>query len=317
MSQPMIEVSNLSRSFGTSNVLNGVSFNAEEGSITALLGPNGAGKTTLVRILSTVIRPNGGYARIAGIDVESNPSGVRGVISLTGQYAAVDELLTGEENMRLTAKLWRVPTKNASARISRLLEELDLSHAAHRQVNTWSGGMRRKLDLAMSLLGSPRVLILDEPTTGLDPSSRIALWKIVRELAEDGMTILLTTQYLEEADKLAQMVLMLHNGQIVASGTPGQLKSRLAGSSLTLRVAEHDIAGAQNLINSLQMDQAKLDSTTLSISTDGSAEQLHRVLGTLLASSITIEETSLVPPTLDDVFLNLIKEQPTMRKVSV
>lgn len=317
MSQPMIEVSNLSRSFGGSKVLNGVSFTAPEGSITALLGPNGAGKTTLVRILSTVIRPDGGQARIAGMDVESDPAGIRGVISLTGQYAAVDELLTGEENMRLTAQLWRVPATDTSARISRLLEEFDLSDASQRQVKTWSGGMRRKLDLAMSLLGRPKVLILDEPTTGLDPSSRIALWNIVRELAADGMTILLTTQYLEEADKLAHMVLMLHNGQIVESGTPKQLKSQLAGSTLAVKVAEHDVTNARNLINSLQIEQSQLDSTTLSIATDSSARQLHRILGALLESSIAVEETSLMPPTLDDVFLNLVNNQSTERKVSV
>lgn len=311
MSQPMIEVNELKRSFGTSRVLNGVSFEVPKGSVTALLGPNGAGKTTLVRILSTVIQPDGGSARIDGVDVVSSADQIRGMISLTGQYAAVDELLTGMENMRITAKLWRVPTPEQPARIKRLLEEFDLIDAANRQVKTWSGGMRRKLDLAMSLLGNPKVLILDEPTTGLDPSSRLALWNIVRELADGGMTILLTTQYLEEADKLADSVLMLHNGTVVKSGTPQQLKSQLASSTLTMSIPADEMESAIHLLASIEIKSERLDQFRLSMSTDGSPEQMHRISGVLLDSNIPVESLSLMPPTLDDVFLNLVNTPST------
>jgi ABC-2 type transport system ATP-binding protein len=226
--------SGIRKSFGGQVVLDGVDLAIDTGSIFALLGPNGAGKTTLVRILATLMRPDAGTATIAGHDLLADPSGVRRSISLTGQYAAVDDVLTGQENLRLMARLLHLRPRAARARSSELLATFGLLDAAGRQVKTYSGGMRRRLDLAISMIARPSLLILDEPTTGLDPRSRQQLWDMVRALACGGMTVLLTTQYLEEADRLADAVAVLHHGRIVAQGPPGQLKSDLGGEAASL-----------------------------------------------------------------------------------
>ena len=220
------------KAFGSKNVLDGVDLAVPAGKIFALLGPNGAGKTTLIRILATLLRPDAGTATVAGRDLLADPAGVRRAISLTGQYAAVDDMLTGEENLRMMARLRHLPPREARDRATRLLREFDLTEARRRLVKTYSGGMRRRLDLAISLVVRPELLFLDEPTTGLDPRSREQLWSAVRDLAADGVTVLLTTQYLAEAEQLADHIAMLHQGRMVAEGTADQLKSVVGVASL-------------------------------------------------------------------------------------
>jgi ABC-2 type transport system ATP-binding protein len=228
-----VTASGIVKSFGgTRRVLDGVDLAVEEGAILALLGPNGAGKTTLVRILATLLKPDAGAATIAGHDLRSDPAGVRRSISLTGQYAALDEMLTGRENLVMMARLLRLPAKAARQRAAGLLTAFDLEDAADNRVKTYSGGMRRRLDLAISVIARPPLIFLDEPTTGLDPRSRNQVWDTVRGLAADGATVLLTTQYLEEADRLADTVAVLHHGRIIAQGTPAQLKAGHGGASL-------------------------------------------------------------------------------------
>ena len=222
--EPGIEAVQVSKSFGDRLVLDQVNLAAEEGSIVGLLGPNGAGKTTIVRILSTLIPADSGIMRVAGRDVATDPDGVRAVIGVTGQFSAVDDLLTGTENLRLMTDLRHLGRREGTLRIAELLERFELTDAADRPLSTYSGGMRRRLDLAMTLVGDPRVIFLDEPTTGLDPRSRRTMWQIIRELAGDGVTILLTTQYLDEADQLADRIAVLDRGRIVAEGTPAELK---------------------------------------------------------------------------------------------
>ena len=225
------------KSFGTHAVLDRVSLTVAEGTVFALLGPNGAGKTTMVRILSTLIPADSGSMRIAGHDVVTDPDGVRAVIGVTGQFSAVDNLLTGTENLRLMADLRHLGREAGPRRVAELLEQFDLTDAADKPLSTYSGGMRRRLDLAMTLVGKPRVIFLDEPTTGLDPRSRLTMWQIVRELASAGVTILLTTQYLDEADQLADRIAVLDEGRIVAEGTPAELKSRIPGGHVRLHFA--------------------------------------------------------------------------------
>jgi ABC-2 type transport system ATP-binding protein len=227
-----VKAEGIRRAFRGKTVLHGVDLSVETGSIVALLGPNGAGKTTLIRILATLLRPDAGSATVAGHDLLTDPAGVRRAISLTGQYAAVDDMLTGEENLRMMARLRHLPPRAARDRAAELLDGFDLGDARRRLVKTYSGGMRRRLDLAISLIARPELLFLDEPTTGLDPRSRDQLWSAVRGLADEGVTVLLTTQYLAEAERLADSVAVLHEGRIVAEGTAGQLKSGLGVASL-------------------------------------------------------------------------------------
>jgi len=227
-----IEVAGITKSFAGTAVLRGIDLTVPAGTVYALLGPNGAGKTTLVRILSTLLAADAGDARVAGFDVRRDPDGVRRSIGLTGQFAAIDELLTGEENLRLMADLTHLPRAEARARVEELLTRFDLTAAAGRRAATYSGGMKRRLDLAMTLVSRPRLIFLDEPTTGLDPRSRRDLWRIVRELVADGVTVLLTTQYLEEADQLAHTVGLLDEGRLVAEGTPAELKAQAGGETL-------------------------------------------------------------------------------------
>jgi ABC-2 type transport system ATP-binding protein len=288
------------KSFGDHLVLDKVSLAVEEGTILALLGPNGAGKTTMVRILSTLIPPDSGSMRIAGHDVVTDPDGVRAVIGVTGQFSAVDNLLTGAENLQLMADLRHLGREAGRRRVAGLLEQFDLTDAADKLLSAYSGGMRRRLDLAMTLVGKPRVIFLDEPTTGLDPRSRRTMWQIIRELVTDGVTIFLTTQYLDEADQLADRVAVLDHGRIVAEGTPAELKRRIPGGHIQLQFAEPDaLHAAAAMIPDAVPDD---DQLTLQIPGDGSVASLRRLLNELDDTSIDVEHLSIHSPDLDDVF---------------
>src|SRR5579859_1556443 len=239
----MIEVEGISKSFGETRALAGVDMSVPAGTVQGLLGPNGAGKTTLVRILATLLAPDTGQARVSGVDVQKDPNTVRRLIGLAGQYAAVDETLTGRENLVMVGRLYRLGAKLAKVRAAESLERLGLVEAADRVVKTYSGGMRRRLDLGASLVGRPRVLILDEPTTGLDPRTRLDMWSFIRDLVAEGTTVLLTTQYLEEADQLADHSIVIDRGQVIASGTSAELKSRLGSDLIEIEVHAAALAG--------------------------------------------------------------------------
>ncbi len=288
------------KSFGDHVVLDNVSLAVEEGTILALLGPNGAGKTTMVRILSTLIPADSGSMRIAGHDVVSDADGVRAIIGVTGQFSAVDSLLTGAENLRLMADLRHLGRVAGQRRVTELLEQFDLTDAADKLLSTYSGGMRRRLDLAMTLVGEPRVIFLDEPTTGLDPRSRLTMWEIVRKLASDGVTILLTTQYLDEADHLADRIAVLDEGRIVAEGTPAELKSRIPGGHVRLHFAGPNLLrSAVGLLPAASSDQ---DQLVLQVPADGTVDSLRQLLDELHDAHITVERLSIHTPDLDDVF---------------
>jgi ABC-2 type transport system ATP-binding protein len=289
------------KSFGPHVVLDKVSLSAEEGTIVALLGPNGAGKTTMVRILSTLIPADAGSMRIGGHDLVSDPDGVRAVIGVTGQFSAVDNLLTGTENLRLMADLRHLGREAGGRRVAELLEQFDLTEAADQPLSTYSGGMRRRLDLAMTLVGQPRVIFLDEPTTGLDPRSRLTMWQIVRELAAAGVTVLLTTQYLDEADRLADRIAVLDQGRIVAEGTPSELKSRMPGGHVRLHFAGPDrLRAAAVLLETAAPDH---DELVLQVPADGTVDSLRELLDELHRAGIDVERLSIHTPDLDDVFL--------------
>ena len=299
----MIEVQNLRKSFGKKVVLDGVNLAVEAGTVTALLGPNGAGKTTVVNILSTLLRPDGGTASVDGHDVVTAPNSVRGVIGLTGQFSAVDKLLTGEENLLLMARLRHLGARQSKKRAAELLEQFDLVEAARKPISTYSGGMQRRLDLAMTLVTSPSVIFLDEPTTGLDPRSRHTMWDIVRGLVADGTTVLLTTQYLDEADELASRVAVLDGGRIVAEGTPDELKRLVPGGHIRLRFMDAAaLAAATSLLDGATPDDAGL---TLDVPSDGGVSSLRRVLDRLDAADLEVEDLSIHSPDLDDVFFAL------------
>jgi ABC-2 type transport system ATP-binding protein len=303
--QPAVEVSGLVKSYGPVRVLDGVDLRVERGSVFALLGPNGAGKTTTVRILATLLPPDAGKARVAGFDVVHQRRHVRRAISLTGQYAALDELQTGTENLRMMGRLAGLPRPQARRRARELLARFDLTDAADRRVATFSGGMRRRLDLAASLVTDPQVLFLDEPTTGLDPRGRQAMWRVVGDLAGSGVTIFLTTQYLEEADRLADRIAVIDGGRVVADGTATQLKGRVAGQRLDLVLTDAaafaDIAA---LLGGrvLQRDPGRL---TIGVATDGSAAQVRALLDELDPTGAAVATFAVHTATLDDVFLAL------------
>jgi len=300
-----IAVTGLTKAYGGHVVLDGVDLAVAPGTIHALLGPNGAGKTTMVRILATLIRPDRGRAVVAGHDVRAEPAAVRRAISLTGQYASVDELLTGAENLRMMARLNHLGRAAVRRRTAELLEEFDLADAADRPVRTYSGGMRRRLDLAVGLLARPRVLFLDEPTTGLDPRSRRGMWEAIRRLLGDGVTVLLTTQYLEEADRLADRVSVLTGGAIVAEGSAAELKRDLARERLELELAD-DAAYARAVAELRAWDvAADPGARTVGVATDGSAEDVRRVLVFLAARDVAVARVRLAEPSLDDVFFHL------------
>jgi ABC-2 type transport system ATP-binding protein len=288
------------KSFGDNRVLDEVNLTAEAGAIVSLLGPNGAGKTTMVRILSTLIPADSGSVHIAGHEVRDDPDAVRAVIGVTGQFSAVDSLLTGRENLQLMTDLRHLGKQAGRRRIDELLEQFELTKAADRLLSTYSGGMRRRLDLAMTLVDQPSVLFLDEPTTGLDPRSRRTMWQIIRELASAGVTILLTTQYLDEADELADWIAVLDQGRIVAEGTPTELKARIPGSHV--RLVFNDpflLRSATELLPSAIPDQ---DQLALNVSADGSVGSLRNLLNDLHAARIDVDGLTIHTPDLDDVF---------------
>ena len=297
--QPAVIVTGVRKSFGETAVLDDVGLEVTEGTIFALLGPNGAGKTTLVRILSTLVPPDAGAARVAGHDVVDDPGGVRASIGVTGQFSAVDELLTGRENLQLMADLNHLDRVAGRARVDDLLARFDLVDAASRMVSTYSGGMRRRLDLAMTLIGSPRVIFLDEPTTGLDPRSRRQMWDGIRNLATSGVTILLTTQYLDEADELADRIAVLDHGRIVADGTPDELKRRIPGSHVRLQLADAPtLRAAAALFDGATPDEELV----LRVPGDGDVASLRHLLEQLDDARIAVEDLSIDSPDLDDVF---------------
>jgi ABC-2 type transport system ATP-binding protein len=300
-STPGIVANDVCKSYGSHLVLDRVNLTADEGSILALLGPNGAGKTTMVRILSTLISSNSGSMCIAGHDVVTDPDGVRASIGVTGQFSAVDNLLTGAENLRLMTDLRHFGRDAGRRRVTELLEQFDLTDAADKLLSTYSGGMRRRLDLAMTLVGEPRVIFLDEPTAGLDPRSRITMWEMVRQLANAGVTILLTTQYLDEADQLADRIAVLDQGRIVAEGTPTQLKNRIPGGHVRLHFAGPDLLrSAVGLLPAAVPDQ---DQLVLQVPADGTVDSLRELLHELHEAHIAVERLSIHTPDLDDVFL--------------
>ena len=298
-----VNATGISKSFGSRIVLDGVDLAVETGTVFALLGPNGAGKTTMVRILATLIRPDFGAATIAGHDVLTDPVGVKRSISLTGQQTAVDDLLTGEENLLMMGRLWHLPRRTAAARATELLAAFDLADAADRRAGTYSAGMMRRLDLAISMIERPALLFLDEPTTGLDPRSREQLWATVRSLTDDGVTVLLTTQYLEEADALADRIALLDHGRIAAEGTADELKSSLGREVVQLQFA--DSASYDAALGVLDPAAADLQLCTVEFETDGSAAQLYSALGRLEAAGAPALKVSIRRPSLDDVFFSL------------
>jgi ABC-2 type transport system ATP-binding protein len=303
--QLMVEASGLEKSYGPVRVLSGVDLEAERGRVLALLGPNGAGKTTMVRILATLARADAGTARVAGFDVAAERRQVRRRISLTGQYAALDELQTGEENLRMMGRLSGLPGPAARRRAAELLEQFDLAEAGRRTAATFSGGMRRRLDLAASLVGQPSVIFLDEPTTGLDPRSRQAMWQVVAGLAASGVTIFLTTQYLEEADRLADRIAVLDGGRVVADGTAEALKRQVAGQRLDLVLADAPAFDqVARLLDgrALQRDPKRL---TIGVPTDGSAAQVRALLDQVDPARRAVARFAVHSATLDDVFLAL------------
>jgi ABC-2 type transport system ATP-binding protein len=299
-SRPAIVAAGLRKAFGETVVLDGVDLTVAEGTIFALLGPNGAGKTTMIRILSTLIPADAGSALVAGHDVAGDPTGVRSAIGVTGQFSAVDELLSGLENMRLMADLNHLGREAGRERVSELLDRFDLTGAAHRPVSTYSGGMRRRIDLAMTLVGSPSVIFLDEPTTGLDPESRRTVWASIRQLVADGVTIFLTTQYLDEADELADRIAVLDRGRIVAEGTSDELKRRIPGGHVLLQlVSLSTLRAAVDLLEGASKVEEELQ---LQVPTDGSVTSLRCLLGQLDDAGIEVEQVSIHTPNLNDVF---------------
>ena len=298
-----ISATGLRKSFGDQVVLDGVDLHVPAGSIFALLGPNGAGKTVMVQILSTLIAPDGGQVRIAGHDLASDPDGVRASIGVTGQFSAVDDLLNGEENLQLMADLHHLERAEGRRRIAALLDRFDMTDFARKSVPTYSGGMRRRLDLAMGLIGNPKVVFLDEPTTGLDPRSRQIMWQLIRELADGGVTVFLTTQYLEEADQLADRIAVLNRGRFVAEGTAAELKRMIPGGAVHLEFADViAMDAAVRLLGPVARDDAAL---TLSVPGDGGAASVRDLLNRLAASSVAVERLLVQTPDLDDVFLVL------------
>ncbi|HYZ13975.1 MAG TPA: ATP-binding cassette domain-containing protein [Actinomycetota bacterium] len=300
-----IEAEGLVKDFGKVRALDGIDMVAREGSVFGLLGPNGAGKTTAIRVLSTLLQPTAGRASVGGYDVVRQPREVRRLIGLTGQYAAVDELLSGQENLYMIGRLLGLSTRDARARGKELLDAFDLSDAAGKYVKQYSGGMRRRLDLAASLVGRPHFLYLDEPTTGLDPRSRLELWGMIRTLVAQGTTVLLTTQYLEEADRLADEIVVIDKGRVIAAGTPAQLKMRIAGQVLEARpVDPADLAAVEKILSSFAVgDEAAYNDGQLVTVSIAERSALGQAVRRLDEEGIVVEDLSLRRPSLDEVFL--------------
>ncbi len=304
-----IQVRGLTKSYGKNNVLRGIDLEVTKGTMLALLGPNGAGKTTTVRILSTLLGYDKGDVRVAGFNVGDDADKVRSVIGLTGQSAAVDELLTGRENLVMMGRLYRLTKTSATARANELLKDFDLEKAADRPAKTYSGGMRRRLDLAVSLIATPPIIFLDEPTTGLDPRSRLAMWEIIRKLMANGTTILLTTQYLEEADQLADQIVVIDGGKVIAKGTASELKSKVGKDRLELTFKDE----AALAVALKTLDQAVVDVNdkeyTVSLVISDTNKDVKNVLDTLAKTTAVIVSLAVHKPTLDDVFLSLTGKQ--------
>ena len=301
---PAIEVTGLRKSFGDHVVLDGIDLTVAEGTIFSLLGPNGAGKTTAVNILSTLIHADAGQIRVAGHDLATDPGAVRAAIGVTGQFSAVDGLLTGAENLILMADLHHLSKRDGRRRAQDLLDRFDLANAGNKPAMTYSGGMRRRLDLAMTLVGDPRIIFLDEPTTGLDPRSRRTMWQIIRDLAADGITILLTTQYLDEADQLADRIALLDRGHLVAEGTPEELKRRIPGGHIQLHF--HDLAGLDGAATVLGAAASRdNDALVLRVPADGTPQSVKAVLDKLGQQVLDADSITVHTPDLDDVFFAL------------
>jgi ABC-2 type transport system ATP-binding protein len=301
--QTVISVKGLRKAFGKQVVLDGIDLDVKRGTVFSLLGPNGAGKTTAIHILSTLLAPDAGQIVIDGHDLAREPDKVRGQIGLTGQVSAVDNLFTGAENLRLMADLRHMGKSRGAKRVAELLERFDLVEAANKPVQTYSGGMRRRLDLAMTLVEEPQIIFLDEPTTGLDPRSRRTMWEIIRELTGRGITVFLTTQYLEEADRLSDWIALLDHGKIVAEGTPAQLKRLVPGGHIRLQFSdESELARASALLDGSVRD---VESLALQVPSDGGVNSLRSVLDRLSSQSIDVATLSVETPDLDDVFLTL------------
>jgi len=301
-SAPAIRVRGLRKSYGDRVVLDGIDLDVAQGTVYALLGPNGAGKTTTIHILSTLLAADAGDVSIGGHDVSRDPAAVRGLIGVTGQISAVDKQFTGEENLRLMADLCHLGRDEGRRRVASLLERFELTDDAAKPAMKYSGGMKRRLDLAMTLVGRPRIIFLDEPTTGLDPRSRRVMWQIVRELVADGVTILLTTQYLEEADRLASRIALLDHGRIVAEGTPSELKRLVPGGSVRLEFPdETQLDRAASLLGGARDDEA----LALNLASDGAVGSVRAVLDQLDAASVSVDALSVKSADLDDVFLSL------------
>ena len=314
-----IEAEGLVKDFGKVRALDGIDMVAREGSVFGLLGPNGAGKTTAIRVLSTLLQPTAGRATVGGYDVVRQPREVRRLIGLTGQYAAVDELLSGQENLYMIGRLLGLSTRDARARGKELLDAFDLSDASGKYVKQYSGGMRRRLDLAASLVGRPQFLYLDEPTTGLDPRSRLELWGMIRTLVAQGTTVLLTTQYLEEADRLADEIVVIDKGRVIAAGTPAQLKMRIAGQVLEARpVDPADLAAVEKILSSFAVgDEAAYNDGQLVTVSIAERSALGQAVRRLDEEGIVVEDLSLRRPSLDEVFLaitgHLAEDEPDPR----
>jgi ABC-2 type transport system ATP-binding protein len=308
MPSTMIVAQGLHKHFGKTHALRGLDLDVAEGTILAVLGPNGAGKTTAVRILTTLIKPDSGHAEVAGFDVLHHPAEVRRRMGLAGQYAALDELLTGRENLEMIGRLFRLPAAEARGRASELLEGFDLIEAADRITKTYSGGMRRRLDLAGALVARPPVLFLDEPTTGLDPRGRLAMWDLIAELAKGGTTLLMTTQYLEEADRLADDIAVIDHGKVIARGTASELKRRAGGEVLEVVVAiGADLQRAATVLTELSEQPARMDEGArhVSVPVESHGGILTRAVRELDAAGVEVDDIGFRRPTLDEVFLGL------------
>ncbi len=307
MTNPIVRVDNVVKTFGkTTRALDGVSLEFEPGIVYGLLGPNGAGKTTLIRVLTTLLKPDSGHAHVAGIDVVADPVAARTHIGLAGQFAAVDDYLTGRENVEMVGRLYNLSATEARTRAGELLERIHLDEAADRTVRTYSGGMRRRLDLAASLIGRPEVLFLDEPTTGIDPQSRLDLWELIRDLVAGGTTVLLTTQYLDEADQLANRIAVIDRGKLIAQGTGDELKDKMGGSVIELHINEEAKTQVMEAMRSISEDVTYEDSRKIvRLPAPEGSQTLVEVVRRLDETGVTVQDVALRKPSLDDVFLTL------------